>query len=65
MEGNEKKGGIEMFKRSHWMLLTFVMVISFGFPGSPVKAQEVKISYSDWQLAQDIWGGSLRETIAE
>jgi ABC-type glycerol-3-phosphate transport system substrate-binding protein len=47
------------------MILAFLMVLSFGLPGSPVKAQEVKISYSDWQLAQDIWGRSLREAIAE
>lgn len=29
------------------------------------EAQPVTISYSDWQLAQDIWGRSLREAIAE
>jgi len=54
-----------MVRRGYWMILVFVMAISFGLPGDPVKAQEVKISYSDWQLAQDIWGRSLREAIAE
>ena len=28
-------------------------------------AQDITISYSDWQLAQDIWGRSLREAISE
>lgn len=28
-------------------------------------AQELSLTYSDWQLAQDIWGKSLREVLAE
>lgn len=33
--------------------------------GGAAIAEQVTISYSDWQLAQDIWGRSLREAIAE
>jgi multiple sugar transport system substrate-binding protein len=35
------------------------------FTGSAAVAKQVTISYSDWQLAQDIWGRSLREAIAD
>jgi len=28
-------------------------------------AADVTVSYADWQLAQDIWGRSLRDTFAE
>jgi multiple sugar transport system substrate-binding protein len=54
-----------MVRKVCWMILVFVVAASFSLSGDPVKAQEVKISYSDWQLAQDIWGRSLREAIAE
>jgi multiple sugar transport system substrate-binding protein len=33
--------------------------------GNAAPAADITISYSDWQLAQDIWGRSLREAIAE
>ena len=48
--------------------LTSVMVLALAlifFTGSAAIAKQVIISYSDWQLAQDIWGRSLREAIAE
>jgi len=54
-----------MVRRSYWMILVFVMAASFSLSVDRGMAQEVKISYSDWQLAQDIWGRSLREAIAE
>jgi multiple sugar transport system substrate-binding protein len=34
-----------------------------GSPGT--SAADVTLTYTDWQLAQDIWGKSLREAIAE
>ncbi len=48
--------------------LTSVIVLALAlifFTGSATSAKQVTISYSDWQLAQDIWGRSLREAIAE
>ena len=48
--------------------LTSVIVLALAlifFTGSATIAKQVTISYSDWQLAQDIWGRSLREAIAE
>jgi ABC-type glycerol-3-phosphate transport system substrate-binding protein len=54
-----------MLKRTYWIIFMLIMAFGFGLAGIPVRAQEVKISYSDWQLAQDIWGRSLREAIAE
>jgi len=50
------------------LLMIFMLSVATTFhltmPLS-VSAKEVTISYSDWQLAQDIWGRSLREAIAE
>jgi len=54
-----------MQKRSRWMILGIVTVFLFGFSGNTVLGQEIKISYSDWQLAQDIWGKSLREATGD
>jgi multiple sugar transport system substrate-binding protein len=48
-------------------LIIFILAVTFFIPYahfSTAKA-DVTISYSDWQLAQDIWGRSLREGIAE
>ena len=48
-------------------LIVFILAVTFFIPCahfSTAKA-DVTISYSDWQLAQDIWGRSLREAIAE
>lgn len=48
-------------------LIVFIVAVTFFIPCahfSTAKA-DVTISYSDWQLAQDIWGRSLREAIAE
>jgi len=48
-------------------LVAFLLAVTFFIPYahfSTAKA-DVTISYSDWQLAQDIWGRSLREAIAE
>jgi multiple sugar transport system substrate-binding protein len=44
------------------IMLTLALIL---FTGSLAMAKQVTISYSDWQLAQDIWGRSLREAIAE
>jgi len=54
-----------MSKKTCWLILALVTVLGLGLSGNSVMGQEVKISYSDWQLAQDIWGKSLREAIAE
>ena len=48
--------------------ITSVIMLALAlifFTGSAAIAKQVTISYSDWQLAQDIWGRSLREAIAE
>ena len=44
------------------IMLTLALIF---FTGSAAMAKQVTISYSDWQLAQDIWGRSLREAISE
>lgn len=33
--------------------------------GATANAEDVTLSYADWQLAQDIWGRSLKEAFAE
>ncbi|MCG8511443.1 MAG: extracellular solute-binding protein, partial [Rhodospirillales bacterium] len=38
-------------------------VVSLGT--APASAADVSIGYADWQLAQDIWGKSLRTAIGE
>ncbi|MBW1698175.1 MAG: sugar ABC transporter substrate-binding protein [Deltaproteobacteria bacterium] len=48
--------------------LTSIIILALGlifFSGGAASAKQVTVSYSDWQLAQDIWGRSLREAIAE
>lgn len=48
-------------------LAVILLALTFLIPSahnSTAKA-DVTISYSDWQLAQDIWGRSLREAIGE
>jgi len=42
-----------------------VLVTIMFMPLMLVFAQEVTLTYSDWQLAQDIWGRSLQEAISE
>jgi len=55
-----------MVKRLVLMIAVLTLFFASGpFLGGIAAAQEVKISYSDWQLAQDIWGRSLREAIAD
>ncbi len=46
------------------VLLTLTMVLAV-FGEKVMAASQVTISYSDWQLAQDIWGRSLREAMAK
>ena len=46
-------------------LLLMLALALFFLTNSAAVAESVTISYSDWQLAQDIWGRSLREAIAE
>jgi multiple sugar transport system substrate-binding protein len=41
-----------------------VAALLIGALASPAAAQ-ITITYSDWQLAQDVWGKSLRTAIAE
>lgn len=41
-----------------------VAALLAAMPGSPAWAQ-ITLTYSDWQLAQDVWGKSLRTAIAE
>ena len=45
----------------------FLLAFTLFAPGAflSIAAADVTISYSDWQLAQDIWGRSLREAIGE
>ncbi len=42
---------------------TFACVLVAG--AGPVAAEDVTIGYADWQLAQDIWGRSLKDAIAD
>ena len=46
------------------VLLTFAIFAHIAH-FSTAEAEEITLSYSDWQLAQDIWGRSLREAMAE
>ncbi len=46
-------------------LKTFLLALCTTTWISGALAQEVTLTYSDWQLAQDIWGKSLREAIGE
>lgn len=46
------------------VLATFAVIGLTGLHALPGRAQ-VTITYSDWQLAQDVWGRSLRDAIAE
>ncbi len=54
-------------KKLHVKLARVLMLALalFFLTDSAAIAENVTISYSDWQLAQDIWGRSLREAIAE
>lgn len=54
-----------MARSAHKMIFVLLAGLLISFPTETVVAQGVTISYSDWQLAQDIWGRSLREAIAE
>lgn len=44
-------------------VIATVVTLVAGAPAG--RAADITISYSDWQLAQDIWGKSLRDAIAE
>ncbi|MBA3507234.1 MAG: sugar ABC transporter substrate-binding protein [Betaproteobacteria bacterium] len=46
------------------LLAAFAIILLTGLYAPPGRA-EVTITYSDWQLAQDVWGRSLRTAIAE
>ncbi len=46
-------------------LKTFLLALCMSAVVSGALAQDVTLTYSDWQLAQDIWGKSLREAIGE
>jgi hypothetical protein len=58
----KSKGGFPMFKKTCWLVLivTLLGMTLFGTWGG---AQEVKISYSDWQLAQDHAGTLVQREI--
>jgi multiple sugar transport system substrate-binding protein len=56
-------GSFGVFRRVGWALLCAAVVALATVSGAA--AGEVTIAYSDWQLAQDIWGKSLRDAIAE
>lgn len=43
--------------------ISFGCVLAAG--AAPAAAADVTITYSDWQLAQDIWGKSLKDAFAE
>ncbi len=47
--------------------LLMAMAVAAGLSVAPQasSAEHITISYADWQLAQDIWGRSLKEAIAE
>ena len=57
----------EDMKKLHIKLARLLMLVLalFLIMDSDAIAENVTISYSDWQLAQDIGGRSLREAIAE
>lgn len=59
-EGDQMRKKIFFFA----VLLTLTMVLAV-FGEKVMAASQVTISYSDWQLAQDIWGRSLREAMAK
>jgi multiple sugar transport system substrate-binding protein len=54
-----------MTKKTNFVV--FLLAFTLFAPGTflSIAAADVTISYSDWQLAQDIWGRSLREAIGE
>lgn len=45
-------------------LVTALLFLAL-FGETTYSAEQITITYADWQLAQDIWGRSLREAIAE
>lgn len=54
-----------MVRKIASVLFVFTLAMFAGAADfSPAQAQ-ITITYSDWQLAQDIWGRSLTEAIAE
>jgi multiple sugar transport system substrate-binding protein len=54
-----------MVKRSVLRILLVGLGLVLLTGTASVRAEDITISYSDWQLAQDIWGKSLREAIAD
>jgi multiple sugar transport system substrate-binding protein len=54
-----------MAKKMFSLLIILLSALFIPHGNSSAEAADVTISYSDWQLAQDIWGRSLREAIAK
>lgn len=53
-----------IFRLRH-LIAAMTIAIWFSFVPQTSSAKDITISYADWQLAQDIWGRSLKEAIAE
>ena len=53
--------------RRFFGLTTFAATLAatLAVGSGPASAADVTITYADWQLAQDIWGKSLRDAFAE
>jgi multiple sugar transport system substrate-binding protein len=61
-----REEGDQMRKKSLFFAVLLALSMVLSVLGEEARAAgQVTISYSDWQLAQDIWGRSLREAIAE
>ena len=54
-----------MAKKMFSLLIILLAALFIPHGNFSAEAADVTISYSDWQLAQDIWGRSLREAIAK
>ena len=54
-----------MAKKMFSLLIILMAALLIPHGNSTAEAADVTLSYSDWQLAQDIWGRSLREAIAK
>lgn len=54
-----------MAKKMFSLLIILLAALFIPHGNFSAEAADVTLSYSDWQLAQDIWGRSLREAIAK
>jgi multiple sugar transport system substrate-binding protein len=54
-----------MKKKNHLLKILIVCALMAPIFCFSQAFAEITITYSDWQLSQDIWGQSLREAIAE